>query len=57
MPMFLEDFLSNVMNWNIGTLNVRGIRGQIKRLAVFEFLKRSNFDIVFIQEISFYSFR
>ena len=38
------------MNWNIGTLNVRGIRGQIKRLAVFEFLKRSNFDIVFIQE-------
>ena len=35
---------------NIGTLNVRGLRGKVKRRALFEFLKHTYLDLIFLQE-------
>ena len=35
---------------SIITLNVNGLRAQRKRLLLFDFLKRSKFDIVLLQE-------
>ena len=35
---------------SIGSLNVRGIRGEVKRKAVYEWSRKNRFDITFFQE-------
>lgn len=38
------------LDLKIGSLNVRGIRNSVKRLAIFENMRGQNFDIIFLQE-------
>jgi len=37
-------------NCLIGSLNVRGINGKVKRNAIFEWVRKKNLDVVMLQE-------
>ena len=37
-------------DFKLGSLNVRGLNDDIKRISIFNFVQNNNFDICFIQE-------
>ena len=37
-------------DFSVGSINVRGINDQIKRTAIFNWIKKNNFDICMMQE-------
>ncbi len=41
------------INWNICSLNVRGLRNKCKRGNIYEWLKRNEIHLAFLQETYF----